>query len=105
MATSYSSGPGSRPAPGTVAQESSPEALASLLRRHGAADDLPALDRIGVELSPEVLSEKAREVIAKLGYDQRPADSASGFYYNTSVTDYVEKNDKPRPRWDDHGSS
>ena len=79
--------------------------LAAVLVGLGAAVYLTArmnaLDRLGAELSPEVLSQKARETVAHLGYDQRPADSAFGFYYNTSITDYVEKNDKPHPRWDD----
>jgi ankyrin repeat protein/N-acetylneuraminic acid mutarotase len=48
MARPYSPSPGIQPAPGSAAQESGPEALADLLRRHGAADHLPALDRIGV---------------------------------------------------------
>lgn len=59
------------------------------------------LERIGVEFSPEVLAQKSRETIARLGYAERPADSASGFLVDTDFTDYVEKNDKPRPKWDD----
>ena len=53
-----------------------------------------------LELTPEVLTQKAREIIARLGYPERPADSAFGFDYDGDFQDYVEKNDKPRPNWD-----
>src|SRR5882672_8144944 len=59
------------------------------------------LERIGVELSPQVLSQKARETITHLGYPERPADSATGFFVDSDFTDYAEKKDKPRPRWDE----
>jgi len=60
-----------------------------------------ALDRMGVEQSPEVLSQKAREIANRLGYEERPADTASGFSYDVDFVDYVQKNDKPRPRWNE----
>jgi predicted Ser/Thr protein kinase len=58
-----------------------------------------ALDKMGLELTPEVLTQKAREMIARLGYEGRPADSASDFDIDGDFQDYVEKNDKP-PHWD-----
>jgi serine/threonine protein kinase len=58
------------------------------------------LDKMRLELPPEVLTQKAREIIAQLGYPERPADSVSDFYYDADFQDYVEKNDKPRPNWD-----
>jgi predicted Ser/Thr protein kinase len=58
-----------------------------------------ALDKMGLELTPEVLTEKAREMITHLGYEGRPADSASDFDIDGDFQDYVEKNDKP-PHWD-----
>ena len=36
------------------------------------------LERIGLELSPEVLAQKSREIITRLGYPERPADTAPG---------------------------
>jgi serine/threonine-protein kinase len=57
------------------------------------------LEKMGLELTPEVLTQKSREVIARLGYEGRPADSAFGLDYDNDFQDYVEKNDKP-PRWD-----
>ena len=59
-----------------------------------------AYDRMGLELTPEVLTEKAHEVLARLGYDAKPADSAYGFNLNGDFQDAVEKNDKPHPDWD-----
>ncbi len=59
------------------------------------------LERVGVEMSPEVLSQKARETITRLGYPERPTDSATGFFVDSDFTDYAEKKDKPRPQWDE----
>jgi len=58
------------------------------------------LDRMRLDLTPEVLAQKAREMTARLGYPERPLDSAWGFDYDTDFQDSVEKNDKPRPNWD-----
>jgi tRNA A-37 threonylcarbamoyl transferase component Bud32 len=57
------------------------------------------LEQIGLEQPPEVLRQKAREVISQLGYGGRPADYYFDFDYDTDFTNYVEKNDKPRPDW------
>ncbi len=59
-----------------------------------------ALEKMRLELTPEVLTQKARETIARLGYADRPADSAFGLDYDGDFQDYVEKNDKPHPSWD-----
>ncbi len=59
-----------------------------------------ALDQMAVELSPDVLTQKARETIARLGYEGKPADSFFDFDYGADYLDYAEKNDKPRPNWD-----
>jgi len=58
-----------------------------------------ALDKMGLELTPEVLAQKSREIVAHLGYAGRPADSAYSLDYDGDFQDYVEKNDKP-PHWD-----
>ena len=59
-----------------------------------------ALDQMGVDLSPEVLTAKSHEILARLGYEGRPADSVSDFDYDINFVEYVEKHDKPRPQWD-----
>jgi predicted Ser/Thr protein kinase len=59
-----------------------------------------ALEKMRLELTPEVLTQKARETIARLGYAERPVDSAFGLDNDGDFQDYVEKNDKPHPNWD-----
>ena len=58
------------------------------------------LRRLHPQYSPEVLSHKARDIIAKLGYPSPPADKGDGFYFDEDFLSYLEKNDKPRPLWD-----
>jgi serine/threonine-protein kinase len=59
-----------------------------------------ALERMHLEQTPEVLTQKAHEMIARFGYEGRPHDSAYGLSQNGDFQDYVEKNDKPHPDWD-----
>ena len=57
------------------------------------------LDRMHLEQTPEVLAHKAREITARLGYPDRPLDSAYGMDYDNDLEEAIEKNDKPRPDW------
>jgi hypothetical protein len=50
-------------------------------------------NRVPVEKQPDVLAEKAREILKSAGYPDPPADHASGFTANASYFQYVEKND------------
>lgn len=59
-----------------------------------------ALDKMNLEMTPEVLTQKAREIISHLGYEGRPADSGFGLNIDSDFQDAVEKNDKPHPDWD-----
>src|SRR5579871_3540456 len=58
------------------------------------------LDRMHLEQTPEVLAQKAREMTARLGYPDRPLDTAYGIDFDGDFQDSVEKNDKPHPNWD-----
>jgi len=58
-----------------------------------------AFEKMGLDLTPEVLTQKAHEVIAKLGYEGRPTDSAHGLDLDSNFRDYVQKNEK-QPNWD-----
>jgi hypothetical protein len=49
------------------------------------------IDVTPFENPPEVLAGKAREIIAQLGYSERPADSAHGFEYDHQYLDYVRR--------------
>ena len=58
-----------------------------------------AVDRVHPRKSPEVLSNRAEELIAKIGYAERPVDRGWGFGINSDFIEWVGKNDKPHPDW------
>src|ERR1700728_1779263 len=58
-----------------------------------------ALEKMRLEQTPEVLTKKSGKIIARLGYEGHPADSAFGLRDDDDFQEYVEKNDKP-PHWD-----
>jgi hypothetical protein len=58
-----------------------------------------ALEKIPLDYSPEVLSQKARDIIQALGIDAAANDNAYGFDWNSKFIEYLEKNDKPSPDW------
>jgi serine/threonine-protein kinase len=58
------------------------------------------LERVPFESSPEVLARKGREIIAQLGYPERPFDSTYGLQIDNSYLKYIEETDKSRQRWD-----
>ena len=58
-----------------------------------------AIEQLGLDQAPEVLRQKARDVIGSFGYTERPVDSAMDFDYDTDFVNYAEKNDKPHPNW------
>ena len=57
------------------------------------------VEKMHLEQTPEVLEHRAHEVVAQLGYPERPADSAYGFTYDTNFRDSVEK--ESQPNWDE----
>src|SRR5688572_12292087 len=57
-------------------------------------------DRIRPEYSRDVLTQKARDVIAGLGYDARPRDAAVGFEWNDLLLESVAKTAGAPPQWD-----
>src|SRR5580698_4076156 len=59
------------------------------------------MGKLGLEESPEVLTQKAKEIVTRLGYPDKPADTAVDFVDGKEFLTYVEKNDKPHPRWDE----
>jgi serine/threonine-protein kinase len=71
--------------------------VASLL----IAEYTQLINRVSLEIPPEALAARAREVIARLGLPARMAmDSAHGFEINSEYLDYVQKHDKSMARWD-----
>lgn len=57
-------------------------------------------EKMGLDRPPEVLAQKARDIVAELGYDKKPTDSASGMYVNGDVVDYLQKSEKSHANWD-----
>ncbi len=51
--------------------------------------------------SPEVLAERSRQIIQRLGYSEIPVDSARGFGDNTEYLRWVAKHDPSPARWKD----
>ncbi len=70
-------------------------ATAAVLANRGSA-----LEQLRPEFSSEVLAQKAREVIQRVGVpDTHPADDAYSFDWNGGLLDYVYKHEKPSPPW------
>jgi len=58
------------------------------------------LGRLPLEMPPEVLAHKSRDIVTQLGYDAKAVDNATDFDYDTDFQRWVEQNDKPQPQWD-----
>src|SRR5580704_6204285 len=57
------------------------------------------INKISLENPPEALAARARDTVRKLGYTERPADAAYGFFYN-DYQDYLENKLKSMAEWD-----
>ncbi len=55
---------------------------------------------VPLDKPPQALEDRAREVLAKLGYTNEPADTAFGFQRNASYMDWLDKNDPSPNRWE-----
>ena len=58
-----------------------------------------AFEKMTLELPPEALSAKARDVIQRLGYEPRTVDHASDFVEDHDLLLYAGDHDKPRAQW------
>ena len=58
-----------------------------------------AFEKMTLELPPEALSAKARDVIQRLGYQPRTVDHASDFVEDHDLLLYVGDHDTPRAQW------
>jgi protein kinase-like protein len=59
------------------------------------------LRRINPQRSPEVLTQKAKEILSGLGYPEQATDSASGFTYDDAYLEYLGKKDQPGKAWNE----
>jgi Protein kinase domain len=67
-------------------------------------DRTALLRRVPLPDPPEELARRARQLLAELGYPDRPADSASHFRIAADYLSYVNRNDPSPHRWDALGS-
>jgi hypothetical protein len=56
---------------------------------------------VSLEKPPEVLAERSKDIIRKLGYTGKPLGTAWGFSGNGEYRDWVEEHDKSKTRWKD----
>jgi predicted Ser/Thr protein kinase len=76
-------------------------ALAGLIAFAFLASTSSMIEKTQLTKPPEVLADKARELIQSLGYANLPGDSAYAFDDHHDFLDAVEKADKPLPQWDE----
>ena len=57
------------------------------------------IERMHLEQTPEVLAQKAREIVAYAGYTEKPTDRAFGFDYDTNLISAVDK--QKTANWDE----
>ena len=55
--------------------------------------------RVPLETPPEVLAQRARDILHSVGYSEPPVDTAMGFYEGKEFLRYIGKNDKSKTRW------
>ena len=87
--------------PWKIAVPSLAAALAGLVAFVFVGASSSMIEKEQLTKSPEVLADKARELIQNLGYTAMPADSAGAFSDNTDFIDWVQKTDGPYPQWDE----
>jgi len=54
---------------------------------------------ISLDMPPEVLAQKAKDIVSQLGYSPKPLDSDSGFDYDGDLQRWIEQNEKAAPQW------
>ncbi len=57
------------------------------------------MDKLALENSPEILEKKSRDIVAKFGYEPRPADKVSGFGFDDDLLAQLRKNNKSDLDW------
>ncbi len=56
---------------------------------------------VPLEKPPEVLAERSKEIIRRLGYADKPVDTAWGFSGNGQYRRWIEEHDQSKTRWKD----
>jgi hypothetical protein len=56
--------------------------------------------RVPLQLPPEALAQRARDILQSVGYSEPPVDTAIGFYEGNELLRYIGAHDKAKTRWD-----
>jgi hypothetical protein len=56
--------------------------------------------RVPLDKPPDVLAERARNILQSAGYTEPPVDTAMGFYEGNAFLKYIGEHDKSKTRWD-----
>ncbi len=56
--------------------------------------------RVPLETPPEVLAQRARDILRSVGHSEPPVDTAMGFYEGQDFLRYIAEHDKSKTRWD-----
>jgi Protein kinase domain len=57
--------------------------------------------RVPLDTPPEVLAQRARDILQSVGYSEPPVDTAIGFYEGNDFLSYIGEHDRSKTRWDD----
>jgi hypothetical protein len=74
--------------------------IVGLLAAAALSDRTLLIARIPLDKSVDALEDRARDIVAKLGYTERPADSAHGFFVLQDYITYVLRTDQSSSRWE-----
>ena len=75
-------------------------ALLGLLAFFVLAARTSAIARMDLPYSPEVLSQRAHDIVRQLGYTAPPVDTASGMAYRSDYLEYLDHAGGEHPNWD-----
>jgi serine/threonine-protein kinase len=78
--------------------------VVALIAAGWAGGQTGLMGKIPFENSPEALMAKARDIVQKLGYNQRALGAAAGFSYSGDYADYTQKHDPSPARWANIGN-
>jgi serine/threonine-protein kinase len=56
--------------------------------------------RVPLEMPPEALAQRARDVLQSAGYSEPPVDTAMGLYAENTFLGYIAEHDKSKTRWE-----
>jgi Protein kinase domain len=56
--------------------------------------------RVPLEMPPEALATRAREILQSVGYSESPVDTSMGFYRGREFLRYIAEHDQSKSRWD-----